>query len=455
MSIQVTVMSIDFDSFEEPITKTFSKNEITLGRKPTNDLVLDRIEVSGVHARLSIKEDGEDGQLYVTDLGSSNGTMLERDTLTPDVAVPINANQRLIIGSYLVKPSIVPTEENGHANGESKHTNGFASHSEESQLVNEPLSELPEFKSAATLETYSSIPAVKLADFDISEESQEEKEEVKVEANVEHSSEHSDEFKFNSSSKEVSESPIDSGEPATIKINVDGDTMLNVHFTAAELFALRGGVEHGGSALSAVTVDAGDLGKVETDSEGKFSFSDVVEGTHYHLSLSKIGYLLEPAVFAGTLDSDVNVSVNASKLFKLSGRVLHKGNGVAGVRIEGGANGAQISGPDGSFVFTNLREDSSYELKADHSNYVFDCSNPGGKLDGDREINFTARQLVRIGGQIMHKGKPLADVEVECVGFGKATTDSNGMYHFDKVPEGIEYVIRAAKPGFKLNPSQK
>ena len=56
MSIQLTVMSLDFDAKTGPITKIFDKDEITLGRLPNNDLVLDRPEVSAYHAKLRIVE---------------------------------------------------------------------------------------------------------------------------------------------------------------------------------------------------------------------------------------------------------------------------------------------------------------------------------------------------------------------------------------------------------------
>ena len=109
MAISLTIMSIDFDSFEAPVTKTFDQDEVSIGRTTNNDLVLDRAEVSPYHAKISVRKNGPDDQphLYIKDLGSISGTMVERDPLVPDSEIKILANQRLIIGSYLIKPNIV------------------------------------------------------------------------------------------------------------------------------------------------------------------------------------------------------------------------------------------------------------------------------------------------------------------------------------------------------------
>ena len=57
---------------------SFSKNEMTVGRKPDNDIVIDNPAVSGHHARI-VKQGGE---YLLEDLNSTNGTFLrERKVL--------------------------------------------------------------------------------------------------------------------------------------------------------------------------------------------------------------------------------------------------------------------------------------------------------------------------------------------------------------------------------------
>src|SRR5262249_5957481 len=92
-----------------PTTTVYNKNIITLGRGRHNDVVLDRPEVSDVHARLRVdqKEDSGGQSLYITDLGSSNGTLVENNALKPDFEVRMGPNERIIIGNFLIKPTVI------------------------------------------------------------------------------------------------------------------------------------------------------------------------------------------------------------------------------------------------------------------------------------------------------------------------------------------------------------
>lgn len=58
------------------------KGENSLGRRPTNDIVITDPYVSGSHAKIEVVDDG----IYLTDVGSTNGTKLN--------GAPLPANQR-------------------------------------------------------------------------------------------------------------------------------------------------------------------------------------------------------------------------------------------------------------------------------------------------------------------------------------------------------------------------
>lgn len=79
-------------------TVTIEGRQLTIGRSPRNDLVLDDPKVSGQHARIEY-----DGLNYkVTDLDSTNGTFLANIALTPGVPKIWTPGQVLRIGkSYL------------------------------------------------------------------------------------------------------------------------------------------------------------------------------------------------------------------------------------------------------------------------------------------------------------------------------------------------------------------
>jgi pSer/pThr/pTyr-binding forkhead associated (FHA) protein len=64
---------------------------ITVGRLPENTLVLEDDYVSGRHARLYPHE----GAWVVEDLGSTNGTYLDRTRLTSPMVLPVGTPVRI------------------------------------------------------------------------------------------------------------------------------------------------------------------------------------------------------------------------------------------------------------------------------------------------------------------------------------------------------------------------
>ncbi len=69
-------------------------SSLTIGRAPENDLVLEHVTVSRQHAHLTL----EQGRLYVEDLGSSNGTFVGDQRLTPGQRVEILPDQAFELG---------------------------------------------------------------------------------------------------------------------------------------------------------------------------------------------------------------------------------------------------------------------------------------------------------------------------------------------------------------------
>src|SRR5919197_5407369 len=68
------------------------KESITLGRAATNDLALSDTYVSNVHARIFMK----DGSWWVEDLGSTNGTYMNRDKVA--VPTPVGPGDQIRLG---------------------------------------------------------------------------------------------------------------------------------------------------------------------------------------------------------------------------------------------------------------------------------------------------------------------------------------------------------------------
>jgi len=96
-------VTIEIKPLKDSVTKVetprrFEKDEITIGRHDSNDLVLPDGQVSGKHARL-VKRDGK---LLIIDLGSSNGTFFEERRLDKGVEQYLPPSCRVLIGSYLL-----------------------------------------------------------------------------------------------------------------------------------------------------------------------------------------------------------------------------------------------------------------------------------------------------------------------------------------------------------------
>ena len=83
---------------EMPVQFTFS--EVVIGRDPTCDCVLDHSTVSAQHSRLAYRQ----GQWWVEDLRSTNGTFLNQDAVT--FPMVIISGDELRCGQEILKITI-------------------------------------------------------------------------------------------------------------------------------------------------------------------------------------------------------------------------------------------------------------------------------------------------------------------------------------------------------------
>ncbi|MCH8275687.1 MAG: FHA domain-containing protein [Armatimonadetes bacterium] len=68
--------------------------ENTVGRRPSNDVVIDDAYISGSHGKIEVTEEG----VFFTDLGSTNGTLLNDAKLPANESVKIGPDDELKIG---------------------------------------------------------------------------------------------------------------------------------------------------------------------------------------------------------------------------------------------------------------------------------------------------------------------------------------------------------------------
>lgn len=73
-----------------------SGHHFTIGRQSGNDLILDNPEISRRHAAIDCQE----MECSITDLGSSNGTRVNGEKLTPHISVSLNPGAEIKIGPF-------------------------------------------------------------------------------------------------------------------------------------------------------------------------------------------------------------------------------------------------------------------------------------------------------------------------------------------------------------------
>jgi hypothetical protein len=91
MTKKVTVSV--FDGAQHFRDYEFEQDAITIGRKESNSIVLAKIAVSGVHAKIDLLS------MTLTDLGSMNGTFLGDQQIS---TVPLEYNRPFKIGEYRI-----------------------------------------------------------------------------------------------------------------------------------------------------------------------------------------------------------------------------------------------------------------------------------------------------------------------------------------------------------------
>jgi len=158
----------------------------------------------------------------------------------------------------------------------------------------------------------------------------------------------------------------------------------------------------------------------------------------------------DKAILKVEAEKVIDFNFEATKLVTLSGRVVHHGKPVEGVKIDAGGLGTSTTGEGGVFSFIDIAEDSKFQVSASKDGFIFSVDNASGTLTGDTNIEFKAVQLLSVSGKVMNKGKPLAGVEIDSGEFGKAVTDASGAYTINNVPENTELNIVAKKGGYIL-----
>ncbi len=403
MSIQLTVMSLDFETNVAPSTTTYTKKEITLGRGPDNDVILNLPEVSGKHAILVAKQsDSGEPMLFIKDLGSSNGTLVENNYIDSDIETPLQPNQRIKIGRFLIKPFLNieefdsleevltsdrvedaepatdPTTEVFFSKSDADEDIEAAPRSEPTFIMHKSEIEGVDAGMNGSHEQGSSDEAIALGQDEAEDSSVEESssDDALTAADVDKKEQSSTAFGHgyrtdSSDFHSVTLPTTKDIEYGTVVGSLDDDDATDVDFIALELFDVRGRVIHKGAPVEGVKVSCKTLGTATTDDNGEFAFNNVAETTDFDINLEKSRYRFTADGLAGSVDSNIDIKVDAQRLFSISGRVIHRGEALEGVEIDGGELGKTLTDANGYYEFNDVPEDTEYSISAMKDGFVF------------------------------------------------------------------------------------
>jgi pSer/pThr/pTyr-binding forkhead associated (FHA) protein len=385
-------MSLDFETNVAPSTTVHEKKEITLGRSQDNDVVLDLPEVSAQHAKLIAKLDDETGepQLYVTDLGSSNGTLVENNTIEESTEVAIHPHQRIKIGRFLIKPflntddfektiEITLTSLKDEKSSEEK-SRDIPSRTSIFTYGDDSLGSEDSDKEEMNTDLEVNVKE-EIEDMSTTEPSVEQPESAPIEEQIDEQLSASDALEdhehlngsYEPAHSLVSE-PINAAESvdldtSAITGNLDSD-IEHLDFVALELLSVEGTITHKGSPLADVSIDAGDLGTTTTDSSGKFSFTNVPETTNYSISISKENYRFSEDTLTGEAGANLALDISATRLYSIAGQVIHRGQPLSGATIDGESLGSVVTDEEGRYTFSDVPEDTTYTLTASKDGFL-------------------------------------------------------------------------------------
>ena len=516
MALELTVISFE-DMSSGPTKNVYEQDEISIGRASINDLVLNKPEVSGRHTKIRVEYDENDTpHIYVTDLGSLNGTTVEGKPLEPQIEHEVDEGQRIGIGSFIIRPKIfnlsntitdgidsnslwqhsdgstLMAEEEEHTpflaknefdeDGESEETeenhqeryqekSPFLTMEDFEKIEEAEQGEVSEMESAAELFSDSLAGETEVeekieteeevVDEDLDEDDAEDSdiEEVVSEADEDDTDENdnneeeevADDEQEEDEVEESNVEDVEESAPAN-EIVCAGENVFN--FDAIRLCSISGNVSHKNKGLDGVelvlTLDDGDVKNAHTSKNGQFTFDDIDEGTKYSLEAKKEGYKIIADNAEGILNDDLLIQFESCKFYKLSGRVVNKGNGLAGVIVKSESLGSTTTDEDGNFEFIDVEEDTEYNLEFEKESYQFESNNNSGTLTKDQDVEVKATKLIPVEGVIYYKGKPLGGVEIDGGPIGKTITGEDGRYCFPDVPEGTQYTLIPHKEGYKF-----
>jgi len=247
--------------------------------------------------------------------------------------------------------------------------------------------------------------------------------------------------------------------PSSAQVTIQDASQENVDFVAVLGVTISGQVILNSSGLAGVTMTLSGTTSVttQTDSQGNYSFSNLVPGA-YTVTPSKQGYGFSPPSQSVTITDANQEGINFTAVagYAISGRITLNGSGLSGVTItlSGNASSVTETNAEGNYVFVGL-SNGSYVVTPTKEGYQFSPASQSVTIaDANKEvIDFTATAGYTISGKVTVTGVGLSGVTMTLSGGVSltTTTDSLGDYSFNNLGNGT-YIITPSKEGYGFSP---
>jgi len=220
---------------------------------------------------------------------------------------------------------------------------------------------------------------------------------------------------------------------------------------------LRGNITRAGQPLAGVTLDAGALGGVLTNSAGDYTFGIFENGTSYSVTPTLTNHSFVPTSASGLLIANTSADfVGTFQGVTIFGTITQNGTPLSGVTVDGGSFGTKITDSNGFYSFDLVNGDS-YTFTPLLTGYAFSPTSRSGTIDGGliTPVNFSANLLQFIVGGVVKtaSGRPIPGVTVVSPELGTTTTNTSGLFGYRNTNYGTTYTYTAARTGFTLTPS--
>lgn len=445
--LKLTVMTLDIDPSSKPITQVFYKNELTLGRLPSNDVVLGRPEISGIHARLRIEKglNGETDKLFITDLGSSNGTTVEKNQLRPRIEIAMMPNERIFIGNYVIKPTIISPESN------SQNNNSFLdlNKSEETSYDNSTTTIRRNLLSEAVKEFENSIESNEKSSVDSYTGSLNESDLLELNLNDSSSLSSNQENQTSPLKVQFDESFIERNK--TMEFKPPFGSPISEE---EENLRVRKVDENIGSKEAYTKTNGYILTEANSNNSKDFKNNE-------SLSYNVTDDLNE----SETKEHIVEYNINELEVVNKKEAHLDMPSWISKEENSKISNNESIQSPkiESSILshskpeIEKISDFKNFETKKELDAPISDTSGlPLSikiKVDGAdvRSINFVARAFTDLKGSIKHKGLPLPGVLIDGGSLGTTITQSDGSFIFSKILEGTDYSLKLSKEKFSFS----